>query len=407
MSQELGTTRKRELIKNIIKDLHAGLEVEAAKDRFVEEVGTVTATEIGEIEQQLIGEGMSPDEIKRFCNVHALLFEEQLRSSAADAGSESHPVSLFQAENREIMSLTDDILSAAENLVAGGSDAREAVAEQLERLRPVDIHYKRKEQVLFPFLERHDFGGPSTVMWGKHDDIRAMLKTAIAGLADAASTEEIETWLHDSFEPMVEEVRSMVTKEENILFPASLERLTEQEWVEVLKSSDEIGYAFIDPPSETDFAVKDLRALKREGLKVESTEQTVRFPSGALGLDELLATLNCLPVDITYVGADDRVRYFSEGPSRVFPRPRAIIGRRVQDCHPPKSIDRVKKILEDLKSGRKNHEDFWLELKGRFIHIRYLALRGNDGRYMGTVEVTQDLTELRALKGEKRLVPEG
>ena len=124
-------------------------------------------------------------------------------------------------------------------------------------------------------------------------------------------------------------------------------------------------------------------------------------------MDELLATLNCLPVDITYVGADDRVRYFSEGPSRVFPRPRAIIGRRVQDCHPPKSIDRVKKILEDLKSGRKNHEDFWLELKGRFIHIRYLALRGNDGRYMGTVEVTQDLTELRALKGEKRLVPEG
>jgi DUF438 domain-containing protein len=117
--------------------------------------------------------------------------------------------------------------------------------------------------------------------------------------------------------------------------------------------------------------------------------------------------LNTIPFDMTFVDADDRVRYFTQGKERIFARSRAILGRKVQQCHPPSSSHVVEKILEDFRSGREDHAAFWIAMGERFIHIEYFAIRGEEGEYLGTLEVSQDLTEKRKLEGEQRLLQYG
>jgi hypothetical protein len=130
----------------------------------------------------------------------------------------------------------------------------------------------------------------------------------------------------------------------------------------------------------------------------------VAFPSGSLSFQQLIGIFSSLPVDITFVDADDRVAFFSEGPDRVFARSRTILGREVKHCHPPKSVDVVERILEDFKTGRQSVAEFWIQMHGKFVHIRYFAVRDEAGTYLGTLEVTQDLTRLRALEGDRRLL---
>jgi hypothetical protein len=147
-------------------------------------------------------------------------------------------------------------------------------------------------------------------------------------------------------------------------------------------------------------APKSVRAETQSAV----SQGLVVLPTGALSLEQLKAMFATLPVDITFVDAEDRVRFFSEGPSRVFARPKAILGRLVQHCHPPGSVGLVERILSDLRSGRQDVAEFWIDFKGRFAHIRYFALRDEKGTYLGTLEVTQDLTRERSLQGERRLL---
>jgi DUF438 domain-containing protein len=173
--------------------------------------------------------------------------------------------------------------------------------------------------------------------------------------------------------------------------------------VSILKQSPDIGYVFIQPPEEADVLIRSLQADLDEAVIVDGA---VGLPSGTLSLGELLGLLNTLPFDLTFVGADDTVRYFTEGGERIFARPRAVIGRQVQNCHPPQSLDVVEGILASFKSGEKDHYDFWIQMQGRMIHIRYFAVRDKAKNYLGTLEVTQDITGIRKLEGEKRLVDE-
>jgi len=140
-----------------------------------------------------------------------------------------------------------------------------------------------------------------------------------------------------------------------------------------------------------------LDAIQQQGGKIQ-------LPTGSFQVQDLVAILNTLPVDITFVGSDDRVKYFSQSSDRIFQRNRAILGRDVRQCHPPASVHIVDKILEDFRSGRQNRAPFWINMHGRMIHIEYFALRNDDGEYLGTLEVTQDLTGYRALQGEKRIL---
>ena len=405
MSGEPSKETKTAIMKDIILDLHRGLPVEDAKDRFEQEIGDISSSEIAELEQSLIEEGLSVDEIKQFCNVHALLFQSALEKAAREETSPSHPVYLFRLENTEIekrVAATRGVAEASDRSASGAW--RDELRAQLIDLKRIETHYERKEQVLFPHLEKVGFMGPSKVMWGKDNEIRDMFKAALAGLEELGGQDEVQAYVTDILSPLLEEVEGMVFKEENILFPTSLEKLEAADWVEILKQSDEIGYVYIEKPEETEELIQHLRsALKEEAVYQDGA---VSLPSGVLGLDELMRLLNTLPVDLTFVGSDDTVRYFSEGPERIFHRPRSIIGRKVQNCHPPQSLDVVESILDSFKEGTKDSYEFWLELGGRFVHIRYFAVRDSKNRYLGTLEVSQDVTHIRGLEGEKRLIDE-
>ncbi len=404
MSEQLGDKKKKELIKQIIKELHQGLPPEKAKEKIQKEVGTLTSAEITAVEQSLIDEGMPPEEIKEFCNVHALLFESVLKESATEMGSPSHPVNLFKKENREIEKLVSGTRRAKEDSEKQTLDeAVKSFTELLRRFEDIEYHYQRKEQLLFPYLEKHEFYGPSKVMWGKHDEVRAFMKKAAAELPGCSTQDEFDKLYSGVIDPLLSEAEGMVTKEEQILFPAALEKLEDDEWLDILKNSYEAGYGFGVEPPETEQAARELKSLNVIEPDI-AEDGSVIFPSGKISLTELMSLLNTLPIDITYIDKDDRVAYFSENKERIFLRTRSIIGREVKNCHPPASVDRVEMILRSFKERRRDWEEFWIEMDGRFIYIQFFAVRDQVGTYLGCVEITQDLTHVRGLTGEKRLL---
>ncbi len=402
MHESISQEKKKAIVKGIILELHRGLSVEAAKERFDREIGDISAGEIAQIEQGLIDDGVTVDEIKKFCNVHALMFQNSLEQAVTEETSPSHPVYLFKLENREIEKIT----AALKNIFTPAADFEETKTQlknRLEQLTGIVRHYERKEQLLFPFLEKKGFMGPSKVMWGKHNEIRDLLKNALKTI-DGITPGDLSEYIKTAVEPLVEEVDGMIFKEENILFPASMEKLAAPEWVEILKESEEIGYVFIEAPQEIEAMIRELSSLPQD-LPPQSVGG-IDLPSGSFQLPELLYLLNTLPFDITFVDKDDTVKYFSQGKDRIFSRTKAIIGRKVQNCHPPQSVDVVLKILEAFKNGEKDSYSFWLNLKGKNVYIRYLALRDENRNYLGTVEITQDITAIKQIEGEKRLIDE-
>ena len=275
----------------------------------------------------------------------------------------------------------------------------------------------RKENLLFPFLEKYGFSGPSSVMWGIHDDIRKAWKALIHVLQDEAK--DAHTRAREAaklFNPMENAMREMIYKEENILFPNALERLTDENWRSIYAQEADFGFSYVtrgtDWPTANQEETKKPADVKLNQTIEHSNEERIipmsEFPltTGDLTLSQINLMLKTLPVDITFVDENDTVRYFSETPGRIFKRTPAVIGRKVQNCHPPASVDKVVKIVEDFRAGKRDTAEFWIQMGGKFIHIQYYAMRDDAGNYRGTLEVSQDLTELRKLEGERRLLEE-
>ena len=398
--------QKKEVIKDIILKLHDGLTLEQAKKKFEKEVGTITSSEIADIEQSLINEGMSVDEIKKFCNVHALLFESSLSKLVSNEESPGHPVSLFKLENREIEKFTKSLKELVINKDSYTLEAfRQELKKLLTELKGVELHYTRKEQLLFPFLERYGFMGPSKVMWGKDNEIRDLLKNSILKIEELSTKQQLESYIKKYISLLIEEVDGMIFKEENILFPTSQEKLSINDWVDILKESDEVGYAFIEKPEATSSLIAELRKAVVFEPEIKNGN-TIVLPTGELKLKELMWILSSLPIDITFIDRDDTVKYFSDNKDRIFVRTRSVIGRKVQNCHPPQSVEIVEKILTAFKEGKRNYADFWINFKGKLIFIKYFAVRDEAANYLGTLEITMDITDLKSLEGEKRLIDE-
>ncbi|HXS94706.1 MAG TPA: DUF438 domain-containing protein [Candidatus Limnocylindrales bacterium] len=382
-------TQRVQTLKGIIKSLHAGVPQDQVRQTLKDLVAKTDCTEIMAMEQQLMAEGLPVSEIQSMCDLHSQVTREvlvQLPPAALPAG---HPIDTFRRENealRECIARVPAALDPGPSLLA----LRQCVNE----LQDVDKHYQRKEHLLFSCLERHGISGPSKVMWAKDDDIRGVLKRLSAALrASEPDTEQCKLLAAAATGALKE----MIYKEEQILFPICLERFTAEEWAEIWASSPRYGWCLVEP---------------REGYRPEGAQAAaqpasngeVTMPTGNLALEQLTAIFSTLPVDLTFVDADDRVAFFSEGPNRMFARSRAIIGRKVQNCHPPRSVDVVERILSDFREGRQNVAEFWIQFMGRFVHIRYFAVRGEAGQYLGTLEVTQDAGQIRALQGERRLL---
>jgi len=393
MSEYINNRDKRkEQLKDVIRQLHEGKSVDELKGQFAELLSNVGATEIAEIEQALVAEGLPEEEIKRLCDVHVAVFRESLDAKPQSETTPGHPVHTFRRENEAAGRVLESLRAAV-------ADSQwEAAREHLRRLRNYNRHYLRKEDILFPYLERHHFAAPTAVMWAIHDDIRATWQELAQLLEEKPEDDRVGRLL----KRLDQNIRDMFYKEENILFPNALHMLTPQEWQAIRAQEPEVGYFQVQPvqmPAEAE--VPPPTAVP------EPTGGEISLQTGGLTGPQISLLLTHLPVDVTYVDADDTVRFYSETAERIFRRTPAIIGRKVQKCHPPNSVHRVQRILDDFRAGRRDTAEFWIQMQGMFIHIRYFALRDEQGQYQGTIEVTQDITQIRQLKGERRLLDEG
>ena len=407
MSELINNREHRiQTMKDVIRHLHRGGAADEVRDRLRTLVRETDPSEIAAMEQSLIADGMPVTEVQSMCDLHSQVLREFLVPAEPPGIAPGHPLDTFRRENEALREAVARMRRPVEQIKALPDTAQPAAElaacrQGYNDLMDVEKHYRRKENLLFSCLERHGITGPPKVMWGKDDEVRALLKQLGEALAvEGATAAEWRVVLAAIAVPALAAIEEMIVKEEKILFPMALQTLTEDEWAEVWRQAPEYGYCLVEPRSgyQPPVATDPARPARVEA------DESLLFPTGALSTAQLRGLLGVLPVDLTFVDADDRVRYFSEGPTRIFARSKAILGRKVQHCHPPKSVHTIEQILADFKAGRQNVAEFWIELHGKFVHIRYFAVRDERGGYLGTLEVTQDLAPLRALQGERRLL---
>lgn len=404
---------RQKVLKELIRDLHNGKSVEEVKEKFAEVIDGIAPSEISVMENALIREGLPVSEVQRLCDVHAAVFKgsiEEIHMPQNQEDQPGHPVFTFKMENRVLERLIQKTIRPLLERFRT-EDSEEPVAqlrEALEKLWEIDKHYLRKENLLFPYMEKYDIVAPPKVMWGVDDEIRDAIKDAremLDGITVSCPSDEKEK-AAGKIEQAIGRVEEMIFKEENILFPMALETLHEDEWLKIARESADIGFCLYTPKTEWIPIRVNVEAKEQSKGEEPADEGYLRLKTGILTTAEVEALLNTLPLDITFIDKDGVVKYFSLGNDRIFPRTKAVIGRKVQNCHPPASVHIVEGIVEDLKSGRKDHEDFWIKKGKMYVLIRYYAVRDKNGDYLGAVEVTQDIAPLQAITGEKRLVSE-
>ena len=394
---------RKQTIKNIIKQLHEGKTVEEVKQQFEEAFEDVSASEITTAEAALIAEGVSASEIQRLCDVHASVFKgtiEEIHQHPSNAILiPGHPLNTLMRENLAISRIMNqEIKPYLQSL--DDEESYKYLLEGVNHLSQIELHYQKKENLFFPYMEKYGIVAPPQVMWGVDDEIRADIKEIKTLLEQDSKVDSVIT---QKIEDVMTRVEEMIFKEENIMAPMLLDHLTQEEWKKIADESHEIGF-LIKKVSEWNPVIPTKDAVVKEEENVQ--EGLIKLPSGIFTTEQLTCMLNTLPFDITFVDKDDFVKYFSEGKERTFIRTRSIIGRNVSNCHPPASVHIVEKIVNDFKTGRKDQEDFWIKLGDKFVLIRYYAVRNDKGEYLGVLEVTQDIKEIQQIVGEKRLVSE-
>ena len=406
MSELINNSHNRKnKLKELILKLHAGEPEQNVRKELLESLSQIPYGEVVEVEQELISEGLPEEEVLRLCDAHSAVLHGNIDLSASKQIPQGHPVDIMLNENRELRKVADEIeATLAEVAQYENVDAAKMVLKLRElynKLFDVDKLYRRKEYLLFPFLESQGITGPPKVMWGKHDEIRELIKGSIELLqTEGITREELLASAEMVLIPAVTGVVEMTRKEEEILFPMALDKLTEADWYEISLQTLDFGYCLYDPPVEwrPEWAKENiLTELNTEG-------GNVKLPSGSFSAEELMAILNTLPLDITFVDRNDKVKYFSQGADRIFQRNRAILNRDVRYCHPPASAHIVDKIIDDFKHNRSSRAPFWINMGGKMIHIEYFALRNEKGEYLGVLEASHDVTVYRQLEGEQRIL---
>lgn len=389
MSEIIDNVSKRqEQLKTLIQRLHRGEDREAVEAEFKRDFAYVTGAEIAQMEYNLVQDGVSVEEIQSLCDVHASLFQGSLSELHKDVLT-VNPITVFEEENAEFSALVDKAIKFKQETNMSLGVVKPFLLDMIEKFRLVGAHYAKKENVFFPFLEKHGIETIPQVMWGVDNQIREKLKDSFITL----NTIDDVNVMMEKFYQMVDMVKEMITKENMILFPLLRDTLTENDFKAIAQS--------LENPEAGVYQSKDEPTGSQEDII--SVDGDIRMSMGHLSTIEVNAILNTLPFDMTFVDANDRVKYVSQGKERIFDRPASVIGRPVHLCHPPQSVHVVMSIVEDLRSGKKDHEDFWINFRGKFVYIRYYAVRSENGEYLGCIEVTQEISEIRSLEGEKRL----
>lgn len=421
---------RKALIAQYLERLNDGEDIESVREDFACNFKDVSGGEISTAEQELIAGGVPMEKVLRLCDVHASLFEGHVscaHNTGAVEETPGHPVWTMRQENDRIMAFINDRVKPdvkRTRMLTEASSAAERegivaiLKADMEAFDEVFIHYKRKEELLFPHLERHDITGPSKVMWGKDDEVRNAVHGAEALLETAYGEydSQLLAGVADYLDEAVEGALSMVSKEENVLIPLSLEHLSATQWTQIASEENEFGHAFgvtppawhADPLELANDKLNEMEATASEKSAENSSDtrtsqdETIRLSTGEFTLAQLEAVFATIPLDITFVDANDKTCYFSHGDTRAFPRPKSCLGRDVYDCHPPKSQEAVRRILTEFKSGKRDVSEFWFKAMGKFLYVRYFAVRDEEGNYLGALETTQDIGPIKALEGENR-----
>ena len=310
---------------------------------------------------------------------------------------QGHPVLVYTEENSLIQNIIDTINKI--NI----EDDFDKFKNQFDKLCTIEKHYARKENQLFPYLETYGWTSPSQNMWAMHDNVRDILRDIKKAILEK-NTVEISTLLQQVFSIVI----NLIQIEEHRLFPNAMGMLTSQDWKDMRSGDEEIGWMLDSTPVpypevSQDGYIHPGDDTKRRKLPF-SLDGRIKLNEGYMLEDQLNLMLQFMPVDLTYVDENDIVIFYNRGENRVFPRSAGIIGREVKFCHPPKSVDQVLLILKEFKAGRRDEAEFWIEFKGKFIHIQYFAIRDEQGTYKGVIEMSQDVTHIRNLTGQQRLL---
>jgi hypothetical protein len=308
--------------------------------------------------------------------------------------TEGHPVWVYFQENDVIHSLLAELTN-----VDPAIDLPQYI-NIFNQLQTIEKRFARKENQLFPFLEKKGWVGPSQGMWSFHDNLRDQLRL-IQNYIKANNLDKITT--NTPF--LVDGIYRLMQVEETVLFPNALDLLSESDWIEMRKGEEEIGWMLSEPPvafpkvayvhPSEDFTIREMPF---------SLENTSHYDEGYMTVEQVNLLFKTMPLDLTYVDENDKVIFYNRGEERVFPRSAGIIGREVKFCHPPKSVGTVLKILDEFRKGTKNESSFWINYKERLIYIRYFAVRDADKKYKGVIEMSQDITDIKKIEGEKRLL---
>lgn len=386
--QQTADSRARQLKEYLVR-LGEGEALESVRADFAEKFREVEASEIMRAEQELLQEGTPPAEIQKLCDVHSALFHgvtmreiiqeklaradtfpkrdysDKYAKAAALEKIAGHPLHTLTRENGALSALLEQFYETRDRKL-------------LSSIRELSVHYAKKGDLLYPQLKvEYGISGPSDVMWTSDDEIRDELA---ALMKEDAQTAEWDLRL----DAVLKRAEEMIYKEQNILFPICAVNFTEQEWFGIYRDSKDY---------ETCFGVgsEEWTAAENAGTGKENPSgNEIVMPGGHMTLEQLTALLNTIPLEITFVDAENRNCFFNEGP-KVFKRPGMAIGREVFSCHPPKIEPMVRKIIEDLRNGRRDSVPVWMEKGGRTVLVTYMAVRDEKGTYLGTAELVQDM----------------
>lgn len=357
-------------------------------------INTVTAEETMHVLDRLIVEEVPFELIKANLGKLLNLFHKSLKSSIHQLPNDDHFLHYLMLENRGVEKIMEHLKGEFKK-VREGSKFEEyyRIKQLLVSLKDYELHYLKKENILFPYIEKTiPHFRCLQLMWSFHDDFRRLLKQLIQMLeSEKVNIRELNKAMGDLFFVVL----PVIFREEYILYPLAYVAIPETAWLDMMYQSNEIGWSYIEVPKQMP---------SNNSIADKLTPGLVNLDTGMLSAQQIILMMENLPIDITFVDENDEVRYFSGIKHRIFPRSKAIIGRKVQNCHPKESVHLVNEIVKAFKNGTRSHADFWIKMKGRFIHIRYFALHDEAGNYKGTIEVSQDVTEIRALEGEQRLL---
>lgn len=397
----LSKERQQALLK-ILHYIQNGGDFTEAKKMFQESFDKVDVSEITAAERELIAQGLDPRKIQYLCNVHADVFKGNIKENAAnpDFATPGHPVNTLKQENVVIKSLVNDYLLP--NLKKWEKDHSEQtlskIKQALSDLATIGKHYARKETSFFPLMTKYGITAPPQVMWGVDDNIRRLIKEA----NNVVNENDVDpAKLRKIIDEVSHEVLEMIFKEEEIMVPMIDEVASPVDWGNVKDEEKQIGYTLINPPMN--WTPKE--EPKTAGpLSVDHLSSLfINFKEGALNLEQLSAILDLLPFALTFVDENDKVAYFGGG-AAIFPHSKNAIGNSVFSCHTPESKPIVEKIFQDLHSGKKKVVTYWFKPKmlGRMFYLRYYAVHNKDGKYLGCLEVAEDITDIQKLSGQKK-----